>query len=137
MSHEIALAMRNVAARIADEITHRGGAWRLTADDLAETLLSIADQLDPPVAPVAPVVLRSLLAVGQLRNVEDLQEGQRSFPERWLVFRIESEDAPSLNTTVAYVERRGDCLFARGHNGQDYAITGVGAYTLKKTRLGR
>jgi poly-gamma-glutamate capsule biosynthesis protein CapA/YwtB (metallophosphatase superfamily) len=58
--------------------------------------------------------------IGQIHLVSDLTDGQRVYPDPDHSYQIQSEDDPSLDTTVQYVERRGDRLIARGHNGQDY-----------------
>ena len=72
--------------------------------------------------------------IGQIHLVTDLTDGQRVFPDDDHSYQIQSEDDPSLDTTVEYVERRGDRLIARGLNGQDYAVSGLGRYELKTIR---
>ncbi len=57
--------------------------------------------------------------IGQIHLVTDLTDGQRVYPDADHSYQIQSEDDPSLDTTVQYVERRGDRLIARGHTGQD------------------
>jgi hypothetical protein len=72
--------------------------------------------------------------IGQIHLVSDLTDGQRVYSDPDHSYQIQSEDDPSLDTTVAYVERRGDRLIARGLNGQDYAVSGLGRYELKTIR---
>jgi len=72
--------------------------------------------------------------IGQIHLVTDLADGQRAYPERDHSYRVQSEDDPSLDTTVEYVERRGDRLIARGYNGQDYAVSGFDRFELKTIR---
>lgn len=72
--------------------------------------------------------------IGQIHLVTDLTDGQRVYPDPDHSYLIQSEDDPSLDTTVQYVERRGDRLIARGLNGQDYAVSGLGRYELKTIR---
>ena len=72
--------------------------------------------------------------IGQIHLVSDLTDGQRVYPDADHSYLIQSEDAPSLDTTVQYVERRGDRLIARGNNGQAYAVSGLGRYELKTIR---
>jgi hypothetical protein len=72
--------------------------------------------------------------IGQIHFVTDLTDGQRVYPDADHSYQIQSEDDPSLDTTVEYVQRRGDRLIARGHNGQDYAVSGLGRYQLKTIR---
>jgi hypothetical protein len=45
--HRVADALRNVARRL-DEQLGEGRSWKIDAEDLLETLLAIADDLDPP-----------------------------------------------------------------------------------------
>ena len=72
--------------------------------------------------------------IGQIHLVSDLTDGQRVYPDADHSYQIQSEDDPSLDTTVEYVERRGDRLIARGNNGQAYAVSGLGRYELKTIR---
>ena len=51
--------------------------------------------------------------IGQIHLVTDLADGQRAYPERDHSYQVQSEDDPSLDTTVEYVERRGDRLQPR------------------------
>ena len=46
--HQVADAMRQVAARIDAELGAGQRSWKIDAEDLIQTLLSLADQLDPP-----------------------------------------------------------------------------------------
>lgn len=72
--------------------------------------------------------------IGQIHLVTDLTDGQRVYPDRDHSYQVQSEDDPSLDTTIEYVERRGDRLIARGRNGQDYLVSGLGRYELKTIR---
>ena len=72
--------------------------------------------------------------IGQLHLVTDLEDGDRAYPEANVSYEIESIDDSSLNTTVAYVERRGNRLIARGYNGRDYAVSGIDGYELYEVR---
>jgi hypothetical protein len=72
--------------------------------------------------------------IGQIHLVTDLADGQRAYPDRDHSYQVQSEDDQSLDTTIEYVERRGDRLIARGRNGQDYAVSGLGRYELKTIR---
>jgi hypothetical protein len=49
VEHKLADALRVVAMRLEDAIERGYLGRNLTPNDLRETLLSIADQLDPPV----------------------------------------------------------------------------------------
>nr|UXE45616.1 hypothetical protein Hi04_10k_c5016_00025 [uncultured bacterium] len=52
--HNVADAFRVVAMRLEEKI-ERGRSTQIDANDLLETLLSIADRLDPPVAQDEPI----------------------------------------------------------------------------------
>lgn len=72
--------------------------------------------------------------IGQLRRVTDLAEGEQAFPEAGLSYQLQSEDDPALDTTVVWVQRRGDRLIARGANGEDYAVSGPDGYEMQTVR---
>lgn len=72
--------------------------------------------------------------IGQLRLVTDLADGERAYPEPDHSYEVQSIDDSSLDTTIAYVERRGNRLIARGHNGRDYAVSGFDGFEMKKIR---
>ncbi len=72
--------------------------------------------------------------IGQIHLVSDLTDGQRVYPDADHSYLIQSEDDPSLDTTVQYVERRGDRLIARGNNGHDYAVSGFDLFELSWVR---
>jgi len=72
--------------------------------------------------------------IGQIHLVTDLADGQLAYPEPDHTCQVQSQDDPSLDTTIEYVERRGDRLIARGPNGQDYAVSGFDRYELKTIR---
>ncbi|MBN8601243.1 MAG: hypothetical protein J0M26_09455 [Planctomycetes bacterium] len=72
--------------------------------------------------------------IGQIQLVTDLTDGQRVYPDPDHSYQVQSEDDPSLDTTIEYVERRGDRLIARGRNGKDYLVSGLGRYELKTIR---
>jgi len=46
--HAVADALRKVARRIDEELGDGVRSWKIDAEDLLETLLSVADELDPP-----------------------------------------------------------------------------------------
>lgn len=48
--HTVADALRVVALRLETALEQRRRSTRIDANDLLETLLAVADQLDPPVA---------------------------------------------------------------------------------------
>ena len=46
--HAVADALRKVARRIDEELGDGLRSWKIDAEDLLQTLLSVADELDPP-----------------------------------------------------------------------------------------
>lgn len=68
--------------------------------------------------------------IGSVNKVEDLGEGTRSFPEPDLAYDLRLIDGPPMGMTVRFVYRRGDQILARTGDGQDYPVTGTGAYIL-------
>lgn len=74
------------------------------------------------------------MTIDEIRVVNDLQDGARAYPSRHVEHHIQSEDDPSLDTIVDFVERRGDVLLARGRNGINYAVSGIGNYEMKTVR---
>ncbi len=127
--------MRKVALRL-DEAFETGEVNRIDAGQLAQILLSIAEELDPPLPnrDRPPQPRSTNMHIGQIHLVTDLTDGQRVYPDRDHSYQVQSEDDPSLDTTIEYVERRGDRLIARGRNGQDYLVSGLGKYELKTIR---
>jgi hypothetical protein len=63
-----------------------------------------------------------------------LEDGERAVAESGYAYQVQSIDDPSLDTTVEFVERRGDRLIARGENGHDYAVSGFDGFELKTLR---
>lgn len=52
--HTVADALRVVAMRLETALEEGRRSTRIDANDLLETLLAVADQLDPPVAESTP-----------------------------------------------------------------------------------
>ena len=52
--HKVADALRKVASSIDAELGEGQRSWQIDAEDLIQTLLSVADQLDPPVTDREP-----------------------------------------------------------------------------------
>ncbi len=50
--HRVADALRKVARRLDEELGEGHRSWKIDAEDLLETLLAVADDLDPPL-PIA------------------------------------------------------------------------------------
>lgn len=68
VEHKIANALHNAALKLehAIESGHRDAS--LDANDFIETLVSIADEVDPPVAPEPPTLLDAALALLEARE---------------------------------------------------------------------
>ena len=60
--HKIADALRSVALRLEDAVEHGRRSTRIDANDLLETLLAVADELDPP---LGESVVTNDVATGQ------------------------------------------------------------------------
>ena len=46
--NRVADALREVARRLDEELGEGRRSWKIDAEDLLETLLAVADELDPP-----------------------------------------------------------------------------------------
>lgn len=71
--------------------------------------------------------------IGALAKVDDLQGAQRASPEPGVAYDLRQIDGLPLGLTVRFVCRRGDELVAHASDGQDYPVTGTGAYILCPT----
>jgi hypothetical protein len=66
-----------------------------------------------------------------LRDVDDLAEGERAMPEPGVTYDLRTIDNRSVDSgTVECVFRDGDMLFARTIDGETYPVTGQGSYVL-------
>lgn len=70
------------------------------------------------------------MKIGQIQRVTDLDEDQRAFPEQGTAYGLRSIDNAAVDTDVECVMRRGNCLIARGKNGEDFPVSGVGAFVM-------
>lgn len=63
--------------------------------------------------------------IGEVRNVEDLEDGERAYPEFGMIYWVHPMEQPRYHAlaTVDYIERRGDTLFAVGSKQPDYQDT--------------
>ena len=66
-----------------------------------------------------------------LRNVDDLEDGERATPEPGVTYDLRTIGNQSVDSgTVECVFRDGDVLFARTSGGETYPVTGEGSYVL-------
>lgn len=65
-----------------------------------------------------------------LREVEDLADGERAFPEAGMTYDLRTMENRTIDTKVECVFRDGETLFARTAAGETYPVTGEGAYVL-------
>ena len=66
-----------------------------------------------------------------LRNVDDLADGERATPEPGVTYDLRTIGNRSVDSgTVECVFRDGDVLFARTSEGETYPVTGEGSYVL-------
>ena len=68
--------------------------------------------------------------IGELQRVQDLTEGERALPEHGTVYRLRSIDNTAVETHVEFVVRRDQRLFARGTCGNEFPVSGTGAFVL-------
>lgn len=69
--------------------------------------------------------------IGEIRNVNDLRQGQRALPERGVVYYLRAVSSQRLEAgRVTHVVRRGDVLVAHTTTGQEVAISGEGGFVL-------
>jgi hypothetical protein len=52
--HAVAEALRKVARRIDEQLGDGVRPWKIDAEDLLQTLVSVADELDPPLSQPEP-----------------------------------------------------------------------------------
>ena len=71
------------------------------------------------------------ITIGKLREVSDLHDGQRAYSEKHLEYVIALDHDQDVAATVDFVYRQGDRLIAVTRDGDEYAISGSNAYTIK------
>jgi hypothetical protein len=119
-------AMTTVRVLDLRETSTFGGRCRTTIVAVNETTgrqISIrsAQRLRP-----LPTVVR----IGDLQKVHDLQAGHRAIPEPHVQYDVRPVDGTPLGLTVEYVARAGDALVAHASDGAEYPVSGRGAYVL-------
>jgi hypothetical protein len=70
------------------------------------------------------------MVIGEIHRVTDLDENERAFPDRGTAYGLRSIDNIAVDTDVNFVMRRGDRLIARGFNGDDFPVSGAGAFVM-------
>ena len=70
------------------------------------------------------------MLIGQIERVTDLDENERAFPEKGVVYGLRAIDNDLVETDVEFVVRLEDRLIARGFNGEDFPVSGIGALVL-------
>jgi hypothetical protein len=68
--------------------------------------------------------------IGELQRITDLTEGERALPEHGATYRLRSIDNTVVETHVEFVVRRDQRLFARGTCGNEFPVSGTGAFVL-------
>lgn len=68
--------------------------------------------------------------IGELQRVTDLTDGERAIPEQGLTYGLRSIDNTVVETHVEFVVRRDQRLFARGNCGNEFPVSGTGAFVL-------
>lgn len=68
--------------------------------------------------------------IGELQHVSDLAEGEQALPEDGTVYHLRSIDNTAAETHVEFVVRHGQRLIARGTCGNEFPVSGPGAFVL-------
>ena len=68
--------------------------------------------------------------IGEIQCVTDLAEGERAMPDHGIVYGLRSIDDNVVETHVEFVVRRDQRLFARGNCGNEFPVSGPGAFVL-------
>ncbi len=70
------------------------------------------------------------MLIGQIQRVTDLAEDERAFPENGIVYELRTINNRPVDTDVECVMRRGDCLIARGVNGENFPVSGKDGFVM-------
>ena len=70
------------------------------------------------------------MTIKGIQRVTDLTENERAFPENGIVYGLRAITNSDVITAVGFVVRRGDRLIARGCNGEDFPVSGKGAFVM-------
>ena len=70
------------------------------------------------------------MKIGEIQRVTDLVENEHAFPEQGTAYGLRSIDNIAVDTDVEFVVRRGDRIVARGRNGENFPVSGVGAFVM-------
>ena len=68
--------------------------------------------------------------IGELQYVTDLAQGERAMPEHGIVYGLRSIDNNDVATHVDFVVRCDQRLIARGTCGNEFPVSGTGAFVL-------
>ncbi len=70
------------------------------------------------------------MVIGDIQRVADLEVDEKAFPETGIVYGLRTIDNNHIDTDVKFIVRRGNRLIARGMNGEDFPVSGMGAVVL-------
>jgi translation elongation factor EF-Tu-like GTPase len=68
--------------------------------------------------------------IGELQRVTDITDGERAMPEQRTTYGLRSIDNIAVETHVEFVVRHGQRLIARGTCGNEFPVSGPGAFVL-------
>lgn len=68
--------------------------------------------------------------IGEIQHVTDLAEGEHALPEHGAAYGLRSIDNIAVETHVECVVRRNQRLIARGSCGNEFPVSGPGAFIL-------
>ena len=77
------------------------------------------------------------MKIGEIQRVTDLAENERATPEQGIAYGLRSIDNIAVETDVEFVVRRGPRLIARGDCGNEFPVSGSGAFVLTPRTVAR
>ena len=67
----------------------------------------------------------------QIRDFNDLAEGEKAFPESKVIYELRTFDNTRVESgTVEYVVREGERLYAKMTSGYSFRVNGTGSHVL-------
>ena len=70
------------------------------------------------------------MVIRDIQRVADLEENEQAFPEKGIAYGLRTIDNNHIDTDVEFIVRRENHLIARGFNGEDFPVSGKGAFVL-------
>ena len=70
------------------------------------------------------------MVIGDIQRVTDLKENEQAFPENGIVYGLRAVDNDPVESDVEFVVRLDERLIARACNGEDFPVSGKGAFVM-------